>query len=246
MKCGSLLSILSLASCSSSASPASPSESFATELAGNYGWNGLLEELSLERDGSYSLWVSNGVTEEGCGNIEGSGVSRGYWSLEHETIQFTPEFESPGLAVPLQGACAEGLGNGLVLCFGGEEYYLPPLESLHSYSFPGNASYFRFIAKPRNPIPYEAEIYHRKIRELFLSVGTPANNGSIARADNYALRPGQFNLAFRRIEGDGLRQRVHSVLSASGLFQSATAYMHSNSNQNRRFEEDQWNFAEQD
>lgn len=97
------------------------------DVAGAYGQAGNVGSLDLAGDGSfsYTCFVMNGVTVDGCATFAGAGVSQGTWELVDGLVTFTPTSEPPDLVVKLAEASARPAGDGLVLTLGDAKLYLP-------------------------------------------------------------------------------------------------------------------------
>ena len=80
-----------------------------------------LGSLDLEPDGTYTCFVMNGITVDGCASFEGAGQSRGRWVLSEGALAFLPEDEPADLALSLQGATGHLRGDELILRTDGGE-----------------------------------------------------------------------------------------------------------------------------
>lgn len=93
-------------------------------LAGSYGPAGYVASLDLDAEGGYECMVVTGMTPDGCITFEGAGMSSGRWTLDDETITFTPTTDESHLAFKLAGASAVVSGLGLKLRAEGKDYEL--------------------------------------------------------------------------------------------------------------------------
>ena len=107
------------------------------DITGNYGDSGSIGYLTLGADGTYECMVLNGMTVDGCGTVEGSGLSIGSWDFEGGSVSFVPVHEPDDLVVKLAGASAVPSGNGLVLTIGESVHFLA--RSVTQTERPGRA-----------------------------------------------------------------------------------------------------------
>lgn len=121
LACALALSLV-LLGCERASGPTDSEGPTVEAVAGLYGADGGIASLELAPDGSFECLVLNGMVD-GCGTVEGAGVSKGRWSLRGETIAFEPANE-PDLVISLVGATAVVDEAGIDLSTGGRRYVL--------------------------------------------------------------------------------------------------------------------------
>jgi hypothetical protein len=97
------------------------------DLVGKYTGHGHLSDLELKADGSYTCFIFNGITDDGCASFEGAGYSQGTWEYKDSRISFWDPDESADLVVKLSGSSAQHSEEGLLVITGGEEHVVSRL-----------------------------------------------------------------------------------------------------------------------
>jgi len=95
------------------------------DVAGTYGAWGHIGYLELDPNGGYECWIFNGISSDGCADVQGAGVSSGTWALRDGVILFTPAHESRGVVLSLIGASAVPTEQGLLVTAQGQQHVLP-------------------------------------------------------------------------------------------------------------------------
>ncbi|KAA3613408.1 MAG: hypothetical protein DWQ01_02470 [Planctomycetota bacterium] len=95
---------------------------------GSFGPAEGIVSLELGEDFRYECLYLNGMSLDGCGDVEGSGTSTGTWECTGGRVQFTPLRETEALALSFRGAEAILQSDGMILTAEGKEIPLPKVQ----------------------------------------------------------------------------------------------------------------------